>query len=71
MRWLVAVTLALAIVGCTKNNNAFKIPEPAFHLEPQVADYELNRRVCRIEMPGILTLTFTHCHLFILLICIR
>jgi len=24
MRWLVAVTLAFALFGCTKNNNAFK-----------------------------------------------
>src|SRR5690242_4406813 len=38
-----------------KNNRAFKFLEPAFHLEPEIPDRELDSRVCRIEMPHTLT----------------
>src|SRR6185503_11742596 len=52
-----------AHVVLVENEHAFELPEPPFHLEPQVPDHELDSRVSLIEMPGTLALTFTHRHL--------
>src|ERR1041385_1786115 len=55
-----------------KDNRAFKVLEPAFHLEPQVPDRELDSRVCRIEMPHTLTRTVNrHDHLVTPVILLR